>query len=148
MKKTATWINGSQTFFFKSRCKYCRSGPRYVYYLLNKVITSNSLYKIKDFYESEVSSMRADNFYLEYSIKNRNFSPSYLFDSTSAALRKLPVPNMKYRQNDDRIGTVIECGCGKTSWSFINSNREHIKNRKCSTNIKAKDVMSLYRIMI
>ena len=70
MKKSISKIHGSQTFFFKSRCKFCRSGPKYVYYLLNKIITTSNLYNIKDFYEKQVSSMRADDFYLEYSVKN------------------------------------------------------------------------------
>lgn len=148
MKNKITKISASQTFLFKSRCKFCKSGPKFVYYILNKMVTSDSLYKIKDFYDNTAGSARADDFYLEYSIKNRNFSPSYMFDPSSASLRKLPVPNMKYQQNDDRFGTILECGCGKTSWAFTRSNRAHISNRKCSHSVQIKDIMSLYRIIL
>jgi len=148
MRKAITSINGSQSFVFKSRCKHCKSGPKYVYFILNKMVSTDSLYKIKDFYEKNVSSMRADDFYIEYSVKNRSFGPSYMFDPTSSALRKLPVPNMRYEQNEDRFNTMVECGCGQTSWGFVQSRRKHITGRKCRYDIRVKDVSSLYRIMI
>lgn len=148
MKKIATKINGSQTFYFKSKCKFCKSGPKYVYYLLNRVITENNLYKIRDYSIMSSTSIRSDDFYTGYSIRNRSFKPSFMFDSTMLSLQKLPVPNIKYEQNLDRIGTVIECGCGKTSWGSIRSNRKHIKYRKCPININAKDIMSLYKILL
>jgi hypothetical protein len=123
-------ISCSETFIFKSRCKFCKSGPRYIYYYLTKLVSTNSIYKIKQFYEDINPTIKADDFYTELSIKNRNFRPSFMFDSNSASLRKLPVPNMKYQQNEDKVGTIMECDCGKTTWAFIKSNRQHIKNRK------------------
>jgi len=148
MKSTVHSINASQSFIFRAKCKFCRTGPKYVYYLLNKVVTDKTLYKIKDFYDSSLSSMRADDFYVGYSIKNRSFIPSYMFDPTSASMRKLPVPNMRYQQNDDRFCTVVECACGETSWSFVQSTRKHITNRKCRHNANLKKIASLYKVMI
>lgn len=149
MKKTVSSICGAQTFYFKSRCKHCKSGPKYVYYTLRGNISTDTLYNIKDFYEHTTGGpQRADDFYVEYAVKSRKFGPSYMFDSTSLAYRRLPVPNMRYQQNADKFGTVIECDCGETSWSFVRSNRKHISNRKCGVNIPVKDILSLYRILL
>jgi hypothetical protein len=147
VKKSITKITCSQTFFFKSRCKFCVSGPKYVFYILNKLVSEQNLYKIKEFYEAQVSTFRPDNFYMHYSVDNRSFSASYLFDSSSCALRKLPVPNKGYKQTEDKITTAIECSCGRTVWTFTDSNREHIKNRKCSLVMDTKDIVSLYKVM-
>lgn len=148
MKKRATTINGSQTFIFKSRCKFCKSGPKYVYYLLNKMVSTDTLYMIKDFYEGAgKNSSVADDYYIDYTVKNRTFVPSYMFDSRSSSLQKLPVPNMRYQQNEDRFGTVVECSCGKTSWGYVRSNRKHITNRQCTIKISLKEIDSMYRFV-
>jgi len=89
MKKRVTTVNGSQTFIFKSRCKFCKSGPKYVYYLLNKMVSTDTLYMIKDFYEGMgKDSSVADDYYVDYTVKNRSFIPSYMFDSRSSSLQK------------------------------------------------------------
>lgn len=148
MRKSITKINGSQTFFFKSRCKHCKSGPKYIYFMLNKQVSPKNFFKLRDFYEKSISSYRADDFYIDYAIRNRNFAPSYMFDGTTSAYRKLPVPNFKYQQNEDKFVTVIECDCGKTSWAYVKSNRHHIINRKSSVSYDTKEIMTLYRILI
>lgn len=143
MKKRIVKITAGQTFFFKSKCKKCASGPRYVYFKLNMIVNNNSLYDIKDFYNEIGLEIKSDDFYLEHSIKNRSFSPSYMFDGDSSSLRKLPIPNIKYQQNLDIFDTIIECECGQTNWAFVNSCRDHIKNRKCKLNINTNEVYSL-----
>ena len=147
MKKSVIVANCGQTFFFKSKCKYCISGPKYVSYMMNKMITQDSLYPMKEFYESYFGTKRSDDCYLDYLVRSRNFSGSFIFDSATALLRRLPVPNMKYKQNEDKITTVIECECGRTSWAFVNSNRKHISNRKSGTKLNTRDVVSLYKVM-
>jgi hypothetical protein len=119
--------------------------------MLNKMVSEHTLYKVKEFLESQIRHApirsRSDNFYIGYAVENRNFSASYLFDGFSSQLQKLPIPNIKYQQNDDKINTVIECSCGQTSWSFTNSNRKHISNRKCNISMGGNDVVSLYKVM-
>lgn len=140
-------INGSQSFFFRARCKFCKSVPKYIYYLLNRMITTSSFYRIKSIYDNvDFELSTSDNFYLEHSIKNRNFKPTYMFESISS--KKLPIPNMGHQQNNDRFTTVIECECGKTNWAFVRSNKDHIKNRKCKLEISSKELQSLYKILV
>lgn len=138
-----------KTFFFKSKCKFCKTGPKNTYYIFNKFVTEKNLFNFKNFNENYVSS-KTDDFYLENSIKSRRFKPSYMFDSTSVAFRKLPVPNLMYDQNGDKLNTVFECGCGRTSWSFTNSTRNHVVNRKCGIVLKVKELLysTEYKVLI
>lgn len=148
MKKKVFSVNGSESFLFKSRCKFCQTGARFVYFILNKSVSENTLYKMKDYQENSVSQSRADDFYTEHSVKNRMFQPAFLFDPISIGLRKLIAPNMRYQQNDDMFTTIVECGCGRTEWASKYSVRKHIIGRKCRYDIKVKDISSLYHIVI
>lgn len=63
-------------------------------------------------------------------MKNRNITSILLFDDITLSLLKSSAKNIYYNQNKDKLVYILECHCGKTRWSFMQSEREHIKNRK------------------
>jgi hypothetical protein len=140
----------AQTFMFKSRCKYCKSGPKYVFFLMNRYIDEENISALIKYYNSnyQIPNTLTDERYLESTIKNRIFRPSYMFDFNTMYFRKLIAPNSKYKLDRDKFTTILECECAATTWAFINSRREHIKNRKNVNSAPWRSYKSLYKVMI
>ena len=138
-----------QTFFFKSKCKFCKTGPKNIYYIFNKYFTQNNFANIQDFDKNIIES-KIDEVFLENSIKHRKFKPSYIFDSNLISNGKLAVDNINYEQDKDKLNTVFECNCGRTSWALLLSKRKHIANRKCGVVLNIKELLysTEYRILI
>lgn len=146
MSKLSVKINGSEAFAYKSRCKSCKSGPKVIHYYMNPNISTDSVYGIREFYESIANTVRVNYYQPTNQTDMRRIRPSHLFDSSSSAFRKLRAPNMRYEQNADIFSAVLNCACGKTCWAFTNSSRKHISNRKCSIDITLKEI-SDYRVI-
>ena len=152
MKKSLTFrLKCAQTFAFKSRCKFCASGPKYVCFIMSRFIDEKSFTAFRKYYTNNYylpQAILSDKYYLEESIKERSFKISYLFDGGTMYHRNLIIPNSKYDQSSDRFISLLECDCSKTSWAFVDSKRMHIKNRKNDRLSPVKNIQSLYKVMI
>jgi len=121
-----------------------------MYFIMNRYIDEKNFSFIRKYYGDGADSypMFGDESYMEASVKIRNFKPSFLFDFNTIYLRKIPIFNSKYEQEKDRFTSILECKCGKTTWSYTDSRRKHIKHRKNDRVAPTKNVNSLYRILI
>ena|ERR1700722_4479733 len=149
-KPVAVKLKCAQTFLFKSRCKFCRSGPIHMYFIMNKYIDEKNFSFFRKYYSDTANSppIFPDEYYVESSVEMRNFKPSFMFDFNSIYLRKITPPNSKYEQEKDRFTSILECKCGRTTWAYTDSRRKHIKNRKNEKVAPTKNINSLYRIFI
>jgi|ERR1700722_5349613 len=149
-KQSIIKLKCAQTFVFKSRCKFCKSGPKYIFFLLNRFLDEKNIVAILKYYSDnfQLPHVINDNHYIESSIKNRAFRPSYMFDFNTTYFRKITPPNSKYEANKDKFTSILECECAATTWSFVDSRRKHIRNRKNIRTAPKLDVKSLYKIMI
>lgn len=140
----------AQTFIFKSRCKFCKSGPKYIFFLMNRFLDEKNVSALLKYYSSnyQLPNVLSDNGYLESSIKNRAFRPSFMFDFNTTYFRKITPPNSKYEADKDKFTSILECECAATTWAFVDSRRKHIRNRKNVRSAPRLDVKSLYKIMI
>lgn len=141
MKIKLPKIKCAQTFVFKSKCKFCGSGPEFLYYLMNKIVSQKNFYAImalNDKHAGQSKLFLANDFYTDLTVKNRTFRPSYLFDFNTMTCRTISAPNSKFQSNRDRYISILECKCGHSNWLFTDSKREHIKNRKCALTIPKK----------
>jgi hypothetical protein len=139
-------IKYAQTFVFKSRCKFCKSGPHFLYFLMKGNVNEKNFCntQFSDKNVSQTKSFLADDFYVGITVKNRNFRPSYLFDGNTMLHRSTSVPNSKFEENKDKYVSILECICGRTNWLFTDSKRQHIKNRKCPLVIRRMDLARFY----
>lgn len=140
MKKILQSINGSKTFLFRTRCKFCRTGPKYFYFILNEGNIPSDVFFMQTVYPYTEQ-------YFSHALSTHAFSASNIFNPVISN-KKLVPPGMKYKQNNDKFTAVVECNCGKTSWHFVHSTREHVKNKSCRYNIKVNDISALFRLMI
>lgn len=139
----------AQTFLFKSRCKYCQSGPQYMYFVMSHHIDEKDFIAVRKYYSDVVNGLvLADDFYIASSIKRRKFKPSYMFDTNTMHFKKLTPPSSKFQPEKDCFISVLECECGETAWSFTDSRREHIKNRKNARLAPPRDIKTMYKIVI
>jgi len=140
----------AQTFLFRAKCKFCQSGPQYMYFIMNRYIDEKNFSSMRKYYTDNTQSslMLADSFYMASSIKERRFRPSYMFDANTTYFKKLVPPNSKYQPEKDRFISILECECGETAWAFVDSRREHIKNRKNNRLTPARDIKTMYKIVI
>lgn len=149
-KQPVIKLKCAQTFIFKSRCKFCKTGPKYIYFLMNRYIDDKNISAVIKYYNNnnQAPNKLSDNRYLESSIKNRTFRPTYMFDYDTMYFKKISPPNSKYEQEKDRFTSVLQCDCSATNWAFIDSRRKHIQNRKNAKAAPKLNINSLYKIML
>lgn len=140
-------ISYAQTFGYRTKCKFCLSVPKYSYFVMSKAVSNHLLYENKRYSEKFMQSYLADESYLNGAVKSRDFHISFLFDPTASYTGKMAITTGKYQQNKDPFTAVVECKCGKTTWAFVASNRDHIYNRKCELS-QSINVKSLYKILV
>ena len=119
-----------QTFLFKSRCKHCRSLPTTMFFYLDKHATHDHYMPNRKI----VGANYVARYHLSYGITTRSFVLNSVFDGVSFSVRKARLPGVKYQQGMDLV-SILECQCGKTSWAFTQSHRDHIKQRKCAIKV-------------
>lgn len=117
---------------------------------MNRFLDEKSIPIVMKYYSDnyQIPNTLGDNRYIESSVKNRTFRPSFMFDFNTTYFRKLTPPNSKYEQDKDKFTSILECECAATTWAFVDSRRKHIKNRKNVKPAPRLDVRSLYKIMI
>jgi hypothetical protein len=140
-------ITYAQTFGYRTRCKYCLSGPMYSYFLMSKAMSNHILYDNKRYNDKFAHAALAGYEYIDRAVKSRDVKIYFLADPTASYTSKMPITTSKYQQNKEPFITAIECKCGKTTWSFVSPNRAHISNRKCEIPQNV-NIQSLYKILL
>lgn len=137
MKKLKIKVYGCETFFYKSKCKFCQSPAESVVFYLNRGVSEKNFYAIKDYI---LQPFKIDSFYMDYSVKERTFKVSYLFDATSIAFGKAPAFNYS-KFIDKNLVASGQCSCGETSWLFVNCAYDNsIKHKKAGWFLKTISV--------
>lgn len=138
LNTTAIKLN-IQTFLFKSRCKHCASLPTTMFFYLDK---HADLYNYRHYRHNVGPNYKGAQHRLSYMFRApHSFAMNEIFDEISLNVRKARLPGIKYQQGMELV-SILECQCGKTSWAFIQSYRDHIKRRKCE--IKVSRNIRLY----
>src|SRR5271166_248430 len=120
----------ANVFVFKSICKYCKTGPSSAYFVMNKDLSQDNFQFLLKREPTNDDFIITDGDMIASLISSRVFKPYYMFDRNAAVERSVFVPNSKFEPSRDEISCKMECDCGKTTWSFTNSRRKHIHNRK------------------
>lgn len=109
MKQRYLLVTASTTFFYRSRCRHCKSGPKYFFPDLQENAPTSSE-KMMDELDFLVNKRRNKFLAIDprfFSMKNNNsFSANY----TKVSL----IPQS--RNNYDAF--VFMCSCGSTTWFY------------------------------
>lgn len=117
-------MNYSNILISNSKCKFCKTSPKYIYYFPTKISFENPL----DLVKSKQLFYPTDFYYLAD-------EPKY-FTSIARFSTKLHLSaDIRYNQYYKLpaklfADAVYICTCTKTGWMISLSNRQHIKNRK------------------
>ena len=142
-KSQSVQFRYANTFFFRSACRLCGSGPTTAYFVHNKDVSFENfrfmMKRVRDFgkgFYGHNSYGHSDSKIMTRLVATRQFKVAHLFDRDTIFYRSIFVPNSKFEPNKDSISCRVECECGKTCWAFTNSRRLHIINRKSSKILK------------
>lgn len=119
-----------QPCLFKTKCRHCCSSPMFLFFSLNKTVDLRFFVKKNIFENPALFFELRKNYNFDLALNNRTLDSSMLFDDMTMSMLKTSASNIYYDQNKDKLVFLLECYCGKTVWSFMQSEREHIKNRK------------------
>lgn len=122
------WITSPSSCSVRARCKYCSGLPQYYKIAWDKWLLDN-------FYKDAYAQLKRNLKDIVDSHKSFRNNGNSKISSMSLRANHTQLATLYYKHDieeddDDFLIDLVVCGCGKTSWKFKVSERNHIKRRR------------------